>query len=214
MKRFGKIGLIADSHGNLPATIAAINCLKKNGAERLYQLGDLFDSALDNDFMDILQAVCSHNVLSVKGNNDYQVEKGLDNGWVSNLAEADRSYVRQYLQNMPMKREVYDICITHSQPYDNIRAFYEPIDDGGTQRAEKIFRDTDYFMICCGHSHHPVLFRWRSGRVSREELSEKYRVPFLSSARYILIVGAVDRGECGLLDFEANVYRRLRIYKD
>lgn len=211
---FQKIGLMADSHGNLPATIAAINCLKKNGAERVYHLGDLFDSALDNDFIGILQEVCNNHVLSVKGNNDYQVEQALAKGTVSNLAGADRLLLITYLQNMPMKREIYDICMTHSLPYDNIRAFYEPIDDGGTSRAEKIFRETDYFLICCGHSHHPVLFRWRYGKVSREALSEKYRVHFFPAERYILIVGSVDSGECGLLDFRGNVYQRLRIFQD
>ncbi len=214
MKRLGKIGLIADSHGNLPATIAAINCLKEEGADRIYHLGDLFDSALDNDFTTILEVICNNDVLSVKGNNDYQVEQALATGKPFNLAEADYSFLMAYLQNMPMKREIYDLCITHSLPYDNIRAFYEPIDDGGTLIAEKIFRDTNYFLICSGHSHHPVLFRWRSGRVNREDLSEKYLVHFFSTERYILIVGSVDRGECGLLNLDENLYKRLRVFND
>ena len=53
----GKIGLLADSHGNLPATIAAIRCLKQNGAEHLYHLGDLFDFVYDIDLVTILHTL-------------------------------------------------------------------------------------------------------------------------------------------------------------
>jgi len=214
VKRLEKIGLIADSHGNLSATIAAINCLKKQGAERIYHLGDLFDSALNNDFVNILETVCNHDVLSVKGNNDYQIEQALANGNAYHLSGADESFLSMYLENMPIKREIYDICMTHSLPYNNIRSFYEPIDDGGTLRAENIFRDTNYFLMCAGHSHHPVLFRWRRGKASREDLAEKYLVHFFPAERYILIVGAVDGGECGLLNLDKNSYQRFRIVDD
>ena len=134
----GKIGLLADSHGNLPATVAAIQCLQENGADQLYHLGDLFDSVRDNDFMTILNTLCNNCVIGIKGN-------------------------------------------------------------------------TDYFLTCCGHSHQPVLFRWRSGEVHRETLSEKYLISFSAAERYILIVGAVDNGECGLLDLDGWMYQRLRI---
>lgn len=210
----GRIGLMADSHGNLPATIAAINCLKKNGAAKIYHLGDLFDSVAGNDFARLLQAVRHNCVLSVKGNNDYQVEQAIDNGMTFNLTETDRVFLLKYLRGMPMKHEFGDICLTHSLPYDSIRSFYEPIDDGGTLRAEQVFQDTDYLLVCCGHSHQPVLFRWYNGRVTREGLAEKYLVSFSVPERYILIVGSVDNGDCGLLDFENYSYRRLRIFED
>jgi len=214
MTHLGRIGLMADSHGNLPATIAAINCLKKNGAEKIYHLGDLFDSVARNDFARLLQAVRNNCVLSVKGNNDYQVEQAIGNGITFNLTDTDRVNLLKYLRDMPMKRESGDICLTHSLPYDSIRSFYEPIDDGGTLRAEQVFQNTDYFLVCCGHSHQPVLFRWHNGVVTREGLAEKYRVSFSAPERYILIVGSVDNGECGLLNFENKGYRRLRIFED
>jgi len=207
----GKIGLLADSHGNLPATMAAIKCLQEKGAEQLYHLGDLFDSVLDNDFVSILDALCDNQVITIKGNNDHQVEQALIKETNNSLSFENRDFVMQYLKNMPMKQEIHHICLAHSLPYNNIRAFYEPMDDGTTSRAEQVFRNTDYFLTCCGHSHQPVLFRWQSGKVHRETLSEKYLFPFSASERYILIVGAVDNGECGLLDLDRWIYQRLRI---
>jgi len=207
----GKIGLLADSHGNLPATMAAIKCLQANGADRLYHLGDLFDSVLDNDFVTILDKLCHHHVITIKGNNDHQVEQALIKETSTGLSRENRDFVVQYLKNMPMTQKIHAICLAHSLPYDHIRAFYEPMDDGTTTRAEQVFRDTDYFLTCCGHSHQPVLFRWQSGNVIRETLAEKYLIPFSAAERYILVVGAVDNGECGLLDLDRWVYQRLRI---
>ena len=205
---------MADSHGNVPATIAGIHCLQNRGAEQIFHLGDLFDSILDNDFMTILQTVCNNHVLCIKGNNDYQVEQAIDSGLTGNLPAADRALLVEYLRDMPMIREFQNICMAHSLPYNNIRAFYQPIDDGGTLIAERIFRDTNYFLILSGHSHQPVLFRWRDGAVSREALTEKYLVHFSPVDRYILVVLSVDNCECGILDFYHHTYLRLRIPED
>lgn len=207
----GKIGLLADSHGNLPATVAAIQRLQENGADQLYHLGDLFDSVRDNDFVTILNTLCNNCVISIKGNNDHQVAKALAKDKGSGLSDADHAFVVQYLQKMPIIKKIGNICLAHSLPYENIRALYEPMDDGTTSRAEQVFQDTDYFLTCCGHSHQPVLFRWRSGEVHREPMGEKYLISFSAADRYILIVGAVDNGECGLLDVDRWIYQRFRI---
>lgn len=208
----GKIGLLADSHGNLPATAAAINCLQDNGCEQLYHLGDLFDSVRYNDFMAVLNLLSRNKVTGIKGNNDHQIEQALVNGAHTCLSEADRTFVLQYLRGMPIKKEFDNsICLAHSLPYENIRAFYEPMDDGSPARAKQVFQNTNYFLICCGHSHQPVFFRWRAGEVHREPMSQKYLIPFSAAERYIFIVGAVDNGECGLLDFDRGVYQRFRI---
>ncbi|MFP4531198.1 MAG: metallophosphoesterase family protein [Desulfobacterales bacterium] len=207
----GKIGLLADSHGNLPATIAAIHCLQENGAEQLYHLGDLFDSVRNNEFMSVLNTLCNNCVIGIKGNNDHQVAQSLVKDTSAGLSAEDREFVVQYLQKMPMKQNIGPICLAHSLPYENIRALYEPMDDGTTSRAEQVFQDTDYFLTCCGHSHQPMLFRWRSGEVYREPISQKYLIPFSALERYILIVGSVDNGECGLLDFDRWIYQRFRI---
>ena len=150
-------------------------------------------------------------MISIKGNNVHQVAKALVKDKGSGLSETDRAFVVQYLQKMPMIQKIGNICLAHSLPYENIRAFYEPMDDGTTTRAEEVFLNTDYFLTCCGHSHQPLLFRCRSGEVYREPMAEKYLIPFSAAERYILIVGAVDNGECGLLDVDRWIYQRFRI---
>jgi len=212
MYHYKKIGLLADSHGNLPATVAAIECLQANGAQQLYHLGDLFDSIHDNDFSSIFQLVKRHQVLAVKGNNDYQVERAFKNGADSCLSPADSLSLADYLALLPMKRELAYACMTHSLPYEDVRAFYEPMDDGSTRPATRVFKATDYPLICCGHSHHPVLFTWRAGEVSRERMTGRNQVHFLPGQRYILIVGSVEKGDCGILDFDMNTYQGFRIF--
>ena len=109
-----------------------------------------------------------------------------------------------------MRMEYQDICFTHSLPYDSIRAFYEPVDTGSVERAIDIFRHTPYRIIFCGHSHLPILFRWRSGRVFREEIQTNKKIFLDPSERYIIIVGSVDSREYGFFDWGKMCYERIR----
>lgn len=208
MRKEKKIGLLADSHGNLAATAAAIESLESGGAEKLYHLGDLFDSIKSNDFSGMLSLLEKHRVECLKGNNDHQVEMALKNGGAGLPAEAERHRTAAYLAELPARRVLDPVCLSHSLPYGDVRSCYEPIDDGTTRRAEALFAETGYFLVCCGHCHQPVLFTLRPDGVQREPLTGRDRIFFLPRQRYILIVGSVEEGECGILDLSENIYQR------
>ena len=72
-----RIGIIADSHGNLEATAEAIRLLKGRGAGILIHLGDFCDSIRHDLAAAIIDLLLEHDVLVVKGNNDFLVEKML-----------------------------------------------------------------------------------------------------------------------------------------
>jgi predicted phosphodiesterase len=206
-----RIGLIADSHGNFEMMLKCVRRLNRLRVNSLIHLGDIFDSLHSDSLSDTMDAIFQNEIDAVKGNNDYQIEKMLANGYLPDLCAGMKKKIISFLEQMPMKLIDKDICFTHSLPFDSIRSFYEPVDTGFTDRAEQIFNQTSYRIIFCGHSHTPVLFRWRSGRVTREKINAKEKVFFNASERYIIIVGSAEGGECGFFETDQKIYERVSI---
>lgn len=205
------IGLIADSHGNTSALAAVLEVLEDRGADLKIHLGDIFDSLLLDRVLPIFRMMNAHDVVPVKGNNDHQIQKQLSNGHADRLSKQEKRRLVSYLQQMPMKIVQNDICFTHSLPYDTIRSFYEPVDTGFTDRALKIFENTPYRLLVCGHSHAPVLFRWREGDVTRETPPANRWIRLQPAERYIVIVGSSENGEGGLIGADNMHYQRITI---
>jgi predicted phosphodiesterase len=204
------IGLIADSHGNLDATAEAVRILKGRGAGMLVHLGDFCDSSRRDRATAMIRLLRENDVLAVKGNNDFSVERTLaDEHRHLDPAGASTS---AYLRTLPLTRALNGILFAHSLPYDSLRAFYEPIDTGTIQRAARLFRETDFQLLFCGHSHIPVLFRMAGESVTREQIHPGERVLRHAGDRFIVIVGAADEGECALYDCGKRTYERIRIF--
>jgi predicted phosphodiesterase len=203
------IGLIADSHGNLEATAEAIRILRGRGAGTLVHLGDFCDSIRRDRAMAMIRLLRENDVLAVKGNNDFSVESMLADER-RHLDPVEES-TSEYLRTLPFTRTLNGLLFAHSLPYDTLRAFYEPIDIGNTQRAERLFGETDFQLLFCGHSHIPILFRMAEGNVTREQVPPGERLLQDADDRFIVIVGAVDEGECALYDCGRRTYERIRI---
>jgi predicted phosphodiesterase len=205
-----RIGLMADSHGNHDLLKKCIKRLKDYEVDIIIHLGDFFDSLHAKDAIETIETIGSHHIFTVKGNNDYQVENALKNGSFTHIPAHHRKMVRSFLSSIPMRIVINNFCFAHSLPYDSIRSIYEPIDTGNTDRAERIFHDTDYSVIFSGHSHFPILFRKKSGKVSRETINSKSPIMLYSNERFIIIVGSVNEGESGVMDIAQMSYERIR----
>jgi predicted phosphodiesterase len=218
------IGLIADSHGNLEATQQAIRLLKGMGVDTLVHLGDFCDSIHHDRTTAMIALLEEHDILTVKGNNDFLVENMLADTRRSLDPEGQRTLA--YLRDIPVTRTLNGLSFAHSLPFDSLRSFYEPIDTGNTQRAARLFAETDFKLLFCGHSHLPIIFRKSGSRVTREQSSprEKRVLGAAGAApntgeesgaadRFIVVVGAADDGECALYDRNAGNYTRLRIFQ-
>jgi predicted phosphodiesterase len=220
----GRLGLIADSHGNLEATRQAIRLLKGLGADILVHLGDFCDSIHHGRTAAMIGLLEAHGVLAVKGNNDFLVEKMLADARRPLDPEGQRTLA--FLRDVPVTRTMNGLCFAHSLPFDSLRSFYEPIDTGDTQRASRLFSETDFQFLFCGHSHLPIIFRKSGSRVTREQSPprEKQVLGIAGDGphagensgageRFIVVVGAVDDGECALYNRNVGVYERLRIFE-
>ena len=206
-----RIGLIADSHGNLQSIEKGISTLKELRFHALVHLGDIFDSLENDDLFEIFQIVKQNNFLTVKGNNDFQVENQLNNGHSFDVSLIHKNKILSFLKQMPLRLIDEDICFAHSLPFNSIRSFYEPVDTGTTDRAKQLFNQTLYSILFCGHSHSSILFRLRHGVVTREPIHPNELIRFHSSERYIVIVGSSGNGECGMFDKEQMTYQRIPI---
>ena len=210
-KPLRRIGLLADSHGRLAAIVNGAACLKLYRADAVIHLGDIFDSVRNDSLDQIHEAVCRHQFISIKGNNDYQIETLLSAGQAFGLPPNLQQQILLFLRQMPLRLEDGDICFAHSLPFGGIRSFYEPIDTGSMKRAVQVFNKTTYHILFCGHSHTGVLFRRRREQVTREPVDPDEIIHFQPSERYIVIVGAADKGECGIFDRDTMTYQRIRI---
>lgn len=211
LSRLERIGLLADSHGNQLSIAKGIARLNEFGVEALIHLGDVFDSVENDNLYEIWETIIQHKFLAVKGNNDFQVENRLSNGYDFDLSLVKKHKILSFIQNMPMRFVDNDICYTHSLPFDSIRSFYEPVDNGDTDRAAQLFAETSYKIMFCGHSHSSILFRYAAGHVTRELIHSDETIFFSNSERYIVIVGSSDNGECGIFDKGRRTYQRLGI---
>ncbi|MHB8910736.1 MAG: metallophosphoesterase family protein [Syntrophales bacterium] len=231
MAAFGDrcVGLIADSHGNLDATAEAIRLLKARGADTLFHLGDFCDSVRHDRAAAMISLLRKHGVLAVKGNNDFFVESMLTDERRASKPEEKPTVA--FLRGVPFTRKLDGLLFAHSLPYDSFRSFYEPIDTGTTRRAERLFAETDFQLLFCGHSHLPILFRKAGATVTREQVPPEVKLVLgaaddppdageerLSAGqngdgnRFIVVVGSADEGECALYDRKAGVYERIRIF--
>ncbi len=224
------VGLIADSHGNLDATAEAIRLLKERGAGILIHLGDFCDSIHHDRAAAMIRLLRANDVLAVKGNNDFFVESMLTHE--CRPPEPEGAPAVAFLRSVPVTRTLDGLLFAHSLPYDSLRSFYEPIDTGTTRRAERLFAETDFQLLFCGHSHLPILFRKAGGTVTREQVPSEVKLVLGAAGkspdnggegshteqndgaadRFIVIVGSADEGECALYDREAGIYERIRIF--
>jgi putative phosphoesterase len=207
-KRNKRIGLIADSHGNLEATAEAIFLLKWRGADTIVHLGDFCDSVYPERTAVMINLLRENGVLAVKGNNDSLAENILADA--RRQPDAEEIQILEFLRDVPIVRAQGDIRFAHSLPFDTLRAFHTTIDTGDTRRAEELFNTSDFRILFCGHSHIPILFRKLDGLVTREAIPAGLPTVLEREGRYIIVAGAAAEGECALYDDETGLYERFQ----
>jgi len=92
-----RIGLIADSHGNLSSIEQGVITLSKLQTDALIHLGDIYDSLENDDIFKIYQIISKNSFLTVKGNNDFQVENLLTNGHSFDVSLIQKKRILSFL---------------------------------------------------------------------------------------------------------------------
>lgn len=125
LREIRRIGLIADSHGDFERTELAARALLAAGAQRLIHLGDFCDTLQESSWVTIMQVLQRHRMLTVKGNNDFQVETLLNERRPGqNQAEAE---LRAYLKSLQTTIVMEGLCFAHSCPMTPSGHFMNPL---------------------------------------------------------------------------------------
>jgi putative phosphoesterase len=210
MNKLRRLGLLSDSHGNLEATEKAIDILMNQDCDQVIHLGDFCDTNRREHTKDICRLFLQRKVIAVKGNNDFLIELSLSN--LTGKEYTDQRWIYEFLKEVPLNIVVNDICFAHSFPFNYLRAFYEPIDVGSSERASLLFGQMSHRILFCGHSHTPAFFHLRApNQVDREVAPLRQKLSLDPADRYIFIVGSADDGECAVFDAERSTYERINI---
>ena len=223
-----KIAVLADIHSNLPALLAVIKDLAREGAQEVLVLGDIVGYfAQPVECLDLLGS-CGRPAHLVKGNHedllrDQCWQDEAENGMVlvgirhADLVLSDEQY--GFLRGLPRARFFTDwrVAVSHdtfTYPGNGKYVVY----DGEADSEELCYMQLQALPVqfsigFLGHTHIPYLYekipdKRRADFV--EDLADR-EMPLLPEARYLINPGSVgqprdndSRTAYGLLDLDAK----------
>ncbi len=155
-----KIGIICDAHGNHAGMIACLNVLKKNGAKKIFFLGDAVGYMVDpNSILNSLQA---YDCQCLLGNHDamllghISIPKSKENIYKINesLKEIKKKNFLYMLSWKPFLERNFNgirFLFVHGSPFDPLQGYVYP----DTNIAN--WKRLPYDFIFTGHSHYPFI---------------------------------------------------------
>jgi putative phosphoesterase len=167
-----RIAVLSDIHGNLAALDAVLADIRRRGADRIVDLGDLLSGPLQvSETADRLIALA---LPTIAGNHERQVL----NDAFERMGESDRHAVaqirpdqRDWLRSLPPTLRLNDdVLMVHGTPRSDLECFLETIDAHGMRAATPAevgerAGAADARVILCGHTHVPRSLRLDDGRL-------------------------------------------------
>ncbi len=210
-----KLAILTDIHANREAFEAVLGDAQARGAERLVFLGDIVGYGPEPGWCcDKVAALVAEGALCVQGNHD-AAAAGADEGMSTNArlamdwtkAQLTRDQ-KAFLKALPLMEALDGLLFVHASASDPGAFSYVTSDN----RAAPSFRASTARVICCGHTHIPLLASCDLGGVVRQqEFKPNLPIPLLRSRRWLAVVGAVGQPRDGvaqagwaLLDTESN----------
>jgi diadenosine tetraphosphatase ApaH/serine/threonine PP2A family protein phosphatase len=194
----GRVALLSDVHGNLPAFRAVLDDIKAPGGDQIWNLGDLVGyGAQPDECVALAMETCD---LCLIGNHDLVVIDRLSvEDFSQNAATAalwTKSHItektRDWLSGLEPKDESHDIALYHASPRDPI---WEYVLSVGLAHA--CIDAMPGRLAAVGHSHVALWF-WRDGdgRTIGEQAGPGLEVD-LSQGEWLLNPGGVGQPRDG-----------------
>ncbi len=217
-----RIAVISDVHANLPALEAVLEALRDVGPlDALWHLGDVVGyGPHPNEVIERLRAAGAVGVL---GNHDAAVVGRIGIEWFNDDAQAAIEWSveqigtphRTWLDGLPEVRREAEVTLVHGSPRDPIWEYVY-----STSIARSNFGSFETSLCLVGHTHVPLLFRERDGRVEVESPEDGHTVE-LGAGRTIVNPGSVGQPRDGdpraawlLLDTDAGTVTWRRVPYD
>jgi diadenosine tetraphosphatase ApaH/serine/threonine PP2A family protein phosphatase len=216
------VGIIADLHANLEATLAVFRRLDEIRPDRLVCLGDLAGyNTNPNEVIDIIR---ERRIPCLMGNHD-AAASGLEEPWFFNSRaqaalkwqiERLRDDNRQFLRELPEQLAFHEGCLgVHGSPGNRDDYILDWLDAVG---QVKYLEEKGAWLCFFGHSHHASLFSERGAAHINEKTG---RWTLYRGNRYFINPGAVGqprdrdpRAAFGIFDTEANTFEFHRVPYD
>jgi diadenosine tetraphosphatase ApaH/serine/threonine PP2A family protein phosphatase len=214
------IAIISDVHANLEALTTVLDDLRRQGAERVWCLGDVVGYGADPEAVCELVSATADPTLA--GNHDWAAVGKMRVGYFNSAAAVAIDWTaaqlseksREWLVSLPLLRIEGEARLVHATPSDP--AGWQYVLSSTDAEAElETYQETLCFI---GHSHFPAVFESDGSRL---RYLQDERVPLVAGRRYLVNVGSVGQPRDGdpraaylLYDTEGRELVRRRLEYD
>ena len=185
-----RYGLIADIHEEVDFLVLALKQFARLGVDRIVMLGDVFETG--RRLAETVALLDSPGIVGVWGNHDF----GLRHNPYDDVRERFGPVIMQYFAGLSPALEFEDCLFTHVEPWrdaDDLLAIWTC---GAEELPDRSFAEKPHRIMIHGHHH-----RWKvvtpEGRIPWDCF---HPLPLDPDRRYLIEVGAVFDGRCGILD--------------
>ncbi|MDB5351210.1 MAG: Calcineurin-like phosphoesterase superfamily domain protein [Planctomycetota bacterium] len=190
-----RYGLLADIHEDVEFLRAGLDRLEREGVDRLIMLGDVFEHG--RCLAETVAALMAAPVVGVWGNHDF----GLCRETHDEVRQRFGPAIMAYFASLRPWLEFEDCLFTHVEPWRDAENLLDLWTSGAEELPVRSFSERSHRLMIHGHHH-----RWKvltpDGRVAWDCFHPLKLDP---DRRYVIEVGAVCDGRCGILDTGANL---------
>ena len=183
------IAIISDVHANLEALQTVLEDVRRQGAERLWCLGDVVGYGADPN--PVCDRIAAQADLAIAGNHDWAAVGKMKIGYFNSAAAVAIDWTaeqlsdpsREWLAALPLLRIEGEARLVHATPSDP--AGWQYVLSSPDAEAElESYQETLCFI---GHSHFPAVYE--SDGTGLRYLQDE-RVPLVAGRRYLVNVAA------------------------
>lgn len=195
-----RIGVMADSHGQVGAIAAALGVFRSRGCQRIYHLGDVCDSVHPETADACVRLLAESGVVAIKGNNDHTIVANLQGNAHTGISVKTARFLRQ----LPLREEYETAVFVHSLPFVNELGLASMLGVMGNNECRQFFETHPHKILFRGHSHSPEL-RWAGGgKIHMRKLEAGDVVDLEGRLPCMVTCGALTRGLCMIWRTDRN----------
>jgi hypothetical protein len=194
-----RMGLLADVHEDVERLAAAIARCRREGADRLFTLGDIFETG--KRFAATVDLLREADAAGVWGNHEF----GLFAGRGDSVESLFDWRTLDYMHRLKARMEVEGVLLSHVlpclDPTDVEQPWYVERAPETAEAAARDFAAFPHRRMFVGHFH-----RWLAVTPQGPLAWAGERpIAFEPDRRYLVVVAAVSDGWCALYDTEADL---------
>jgi hypothetical protein len=194
------MGLLADIHEDVEQLAAAIAHCRREGADRLFTLGDIFETG--KRFAQAVDLLREADVAGVWGNHEFGLFAGRGDSVESQFDWTTLDYMHRLQARMEVEGVLLGHVLPCLDPTDVEQPWYVERAPDSAQAAARDFAAFPHRRMFVGHFH-----RWLAVTPDGPlAWSGDRPICFAPDRRYLVVVAAVCHGWCAIYDTEEDLF--------